>query len=287
MTITLTNDQAPAAPCGTEPAPTQPTTVYLSGPMTGYQDWNYPAFEAAAARLRTLGWVVLNPAESKLPPDTTPRAAFLADDLMAITVGAGGEPVDGIVFLDGWTKSAGARMEALVGLEMGMRFYLYEPDLRDGVFPIAAGEVRWRIATAMASLLVKEEAIEALSAPKANGGSSSLPLDSASRKGMPMATGCLDYFPNAWARVSQLSKFGNDKHNPGEPLHHARGKSMDHADCIVRHLVDRGKIDPETGMSHTVEVAWRALALLQEEEEAAGAPLARGARLGTAVPKAA
>lgn len=54
---------------------------------------------------------------------------------------------------------------------------------------------------------------------------------------------------------------------------------MDHADCLLRHLADRGITDPETGMSHTVEVAWRALALLQEEEEARGAPLARGARL--------
>ncbi len=105
-----------------------------------------------------------------------------------------------------------------------------------------------------------------------------LPVDSAARKAVPLTTGCLDYFPAALAAVARLSKFGNDKHNPGEPLHHARGKSMDHADCIARHLVDRGVIDPDTGMSHSVEIAWRALALLQEELEAAGAPLARGAK---------
>jgi len=61
-------------------------------------------------------------------------------------------------------------------------------------------------------------------------------------------------------------------------LHHARGKSTDHADCIVRHLTERGTPDP-SGFSHTVMVAWRALALLQEELEVAGAPLARGAKL--------
>lgn len=108
---------------------------------------------------------------------------------------------------------------------------------------------------------------------------SPLPADSAARKGVPLATGCFDYFPAALSAVAKLSKIGNDKHNPGEPLHHARGKSMDHADCLLRHLVDRGIIDPDTGLSHTVMVAWRALALLQEELEAAGAPLARGARL--------
>lgn len=94
-----------------------------------------------------------------------------------------------------------------------------------------------------------------------------------------MASGLLDYFPAALAAVAALSKAGNDKHNPGQPLHHARGKSMDHADCIVRHLIDRGTVDPEDGIRHAVKVAWRALALLQEElEQAEGAPLPRGAK---------
>lgn len=98
------------------------------------------------------------------------------------------------------------------------------------------------------------------------------------RKGVPIATGCLDYFPAALAMVARVSKAGNDKHNPGQDMHHARGKSMDHADCIMRHLSERGTIDPEDGLPHSGKIAWRALALLQEELEAAGAPIARGAR---------
>lgn len=105
-----------------------------------------------------------------------------------------------------------------------------------------------------------------------------LPSDSAARKDMPMARGLLDYFPAALAEVARVSKAGNDKHNPGEEMHHARGKSMDHADCILRHLVDRGKIDPDDGMRHSAKVAWRALAELQEELEREGAPRARAAR---------
>lgn len=106
-----------------------------------------------------------------------------------------------------------------------------------------------------------------------------IPSDSAERKTLPVATGVLDYFPAALAEIAKLSKIGNDKHNPGEPLHWSRGKSSDHADCILRHLIDRGQPDPGSGgLSHTVAVAWRALALLQEELERAGAPMARGAR---------
>ncbi len=104
-----------------------------------------------------------------------------------------------------------------------------------------------------------------------------MPRESADRKGTPLCSGVLDYFPAALAAVARLSKFGNDKHNPGESLHWSRDKSIDHADCIARHLVDRGITDPDTRMSHTVEIAWRALALLQLEEEAKGAPKARGA----------
>lgn len=107
---------------------------------------------------------------------------------------------------------------------------------------------------------------------------SPLPLDSKERKGVPLARGVLDYFPAALAAVARVSKAGNDKHNPGEDLHHARGKSMDHADCIARHLLERGTIDAEDGLPHSAKLAWRALALLQEELEGAGAPLARGAR---------
>ena len=107
-----------------------------------------------------------------------------------------------------------------------------------------------------------------------------LPTGSQERKDVPLVRGCLDYFPAALAYVAKVSKAGNDKHNPGEEMHHARGKSMDHADCIARHLVDRGTVDPEDGLRHAGKVAWRALALLQEELEAAGeAPLARGAKL--------
>ena len=98
-----------------------------------------------------------------------------------------------------------------------------------------------------------------------------LPTDSKARKNAPMARGLLDYFPDALAAVARLSQKGNDKHNPGEPLHWSREKSNDHADCIVRHLAERGTVDAEDGELHDVKVAWRALAMLQLALEAQGA----------------
>lgn len=121
-----------------------------------------------------------------------------------------------------------------------------------------------------------------------------LSTDSAMRKDVPLLRGCLRYFPAALMGVAQVSKRGNDKHNPGEEMYHARGKSMDHGDCILRHLVDVQDLltaytrAPTLGASVSLQsqileeasqLAWRALALSQELHERFGAPLAPGARL--------
>lgn len=96
----------------------------------------------------------------------------------------------------------------------------------------------------------------------------SISKDSQQRKDTPIFMGVLRYFPDALAAVSRVSKAGNDKHNPGEPLHWARGKSTDHGDCIVRHQMEFEQVDPEIGEFHAAMVAWRALAQLQLLEEA-------------------
>ena len=93
--------------------------------------------------------------------------------------------------------------------------------------------------------------------------------DSKVREGSPVVTGCLDYFPLALLEIARFSRWGNDKHNPGEPLHWSCGKSIDHANKIGRHLLERGTLDPDTDyrFSHSVGLAWRSLALLQKELE--------------------
>lgn len=120
-----------------------------------------------------------------------------------------------------------------------------------------------------------------------------LPIDSEDRKRIPLYSGCLMYFPDALAEVARQSFESNDKHNPGEAMHHARGKSSDHTDCILRHLSDFGTLSAalnrgegaargrvyEQMILEARAAAWRALALLQElVEEARGEPMAPAAR---------
>jgi len=115
-----------------------------------------------------------------------------------------------------------------------------------------------------------------------------LPTNSEERKGFPLLSGCLNYFPAAIAQVARVSKHGNDKHNPGQPLHHSRGKSMDHGDCILRHTVDlegykaalrQGSEVKDLVIYEAAQRAWRALAELQALcEELLDAPLAPAAR---------
>ena len=94
----------------------------------------------------------------------------------------------------------------------------------------------------------------------------SLPTDAAERKAIPMARGLLDYFPDALAAIADVSRVGNEQHNPGQPLHWSKHLSTDHADCLVRHLLDRGSLDTD-GLRHSAKMAWRALAMLQTEIE--------------------
>jgi len=115
-----------------------------------------------------------------------------------------------------------------------------------------------------------------------------LPYDSDERKKVPLYRGLLGYFPAACAAVARHSMENNEKHNPGEPMHHARGKSTDHADCILRHVMDIGDLKAADARGEIVDLnaliaehaalCWRALALTQEFFESLGAPLAPGAR---------
>jgi hypothetical protein len=130
--------------------------------------------------------------------------------------------------------------------------------------------------------------------PPASPAALTLPTDSNERKNYPMLSGCLKYFPAALAGVAKVSKAGNDKHNPGQPLHHARGKSTDHGDCIIRHLTDTEDLlaaymreadglnaamkTSDQILLEASQLAWRALAYSQELHERFGSPLAPGAK---------
>lgn len=93
-----------------------------------------------------------------------------------------------------------------------------------------------------------------------------LPHNAQQRKGIPLYSGLVRYFPDALAAVAELSRIGNDQHNPGQPLHWDRSKSTDELDALCRHLWEAGTIDTDE-VRHSTKLAWRALANLQKEIE--------------------
>lgn len=91
-------------------------------------------------------------------------------------------------------------------------------------------------------------------------------MNAKERKERPVATGVLDYFPDAIMEIAHCSWVGNEQHNPGSELHWDRAKSGDESDALMRHFLKRGTLDDD-GVRHTTKVAWRALAMLQKEIE--------------------
>src|SRR6516225_4513546 len=78
------------------------------------------------------------------------------------------------------------------------------------------------------------------------------------RKQYPLCAGVLWYFMNALLRVAHVSWLGNQQHNPGQPLHWARGKSTDQVDCILRHLAEYDPNDMSAESEAAIgAVAWR------------------------------
>jgi hypothetical protein len=88
--------------------------IYIAGPMTGLPDFNYPAFYAAATRIRWARWEPVNPAEIFGVSTDLPREAYIRADLKAL---AG---CDAVAMLSGWQESRGARLEYLLARELSM-----------------------------------------------------------------------------------------------------------------------------------------------------------------------
>jgi Domain of unknown function (DUF4406) len=127
--------------------------IYLSGPMSNIPQFNFPAFYAAAAELRKQGWEVVSPAEmddeedsgaalKSTDGDVNDRTIvkktwgdFLARDVKLLADGG----IQGIIFLPGWEKSKGAKLEAFVGLLAKYKFWgTYDPatDILRQIYPL-------------------------------------------------------------------------------------------------------------------------------------------------------
>jgi hypothetical protein len=90
--------------------------LYISGPMTGIPEFNYPAFNAAAAQLRERGYTVINPAELDHKSDAS-WEDYLRVDIAAML------PCDNIYMLKDWERSRGAKLEHTIARQLGMAVY--------------------------------------------------------------------------------------------------------------------------------------------------------------------
>ncbi|WP_307867059.1 DUF4406 domain-containing protein [Variovorax sp. E3] len=99
--------------------------VYIAGPMTGFAESNYPAFHAAAARLRALGYHVENPAENPAPA----CGSWLGYMRLAL---AQLVTCDHIALLQGWERSKGAGVEWRLACDLGLPVSIIEELLHGG-----------------------------------------------------------------------------------------------------------------------------------------------------------
>lgn len=110
--------------------------IYLAGPMRGIPEFNFPAFHAAAAKLRQEGHTVFNPAERDIERHGTDISkgnstgsleqvakehgfslrVALGEDLEWICKHA-----DGVALLPGWENSKGALAEKATALALGLQ----------------------------------------------------------------------------------------------------------------------------------------------------------------------
>lgn len=105
-------------------APPSNLRVYLCGPMTGFEAHNFPAFHAAAARLRALELDVVNPAELHPEPGERGWHECLRIDLAAMLT------CQVVALLPGWQGSNGAHLEIHVAHRVGLTIMMAEDLVR-------------------------------------------------------------------------------------------------------------------------------------------------------------
>ena len=104
--------------------------VYLAGPMRGYPEFNFPAFDKGAAYLRTAGFEVFSPAEKGLEKHAEANQESLAfrRAVFALDMAWICEHADLVALLPGWEKSTGARAEKALAEAIGLEVRFIDPE---------------------------------------------------------------------------------------------------------------------------------------------------------------
>jgi hypothetical protein len=111
--------------------------IYISGPMSGYPEFNFPAFFAMEEFLVRQGWTVFNPANKEQEKELDAEAFETGDNIKAIAAGFDFREcftwdtqkvieADAICMLKGWEASPGARAEHAVAVAMQKHYLEYQ-----------------------------------------------------------------------------------------------------------------------------------------------------------------
>lgn len=111
--------------------------IYIAGPMSGYPEFNFPAFFAAEDKLAADGWQVFNPARKDIEKTIDTESYATGDNVLLIEKGFDFKEAylwdvtkvieaDAIYLLKGWDKSLGAVGECAVALAIKKHYPEYE-----------------------------------------------------------------------------------------------------------------------------------------------------------------
>lgn len=246
-------------------------TFYLGGPMTGIPQFNFPAFDRAAERLRRHGYTIISPAEldnketresAMNSPDGAPGSGahngetwgdFLARDVKLIA-----DKVDGAIFLNDWFKSKGARLEALVCTLKGKPVFRYSPDapgLKEEIDPDEVGRA------------IAGDLLEAAEAPLANG-ETRVTSATGGQKGVKDQR--MDLLPpKPLETLSEVYGMGAKKY---DDTNYIKGYAWRLSlGAMMRHInlwAQGEDLDEESGLNHLAHAAWHCFTLqvFQNEE---------------------
>ncbi|HHQ4268791.1 TPA: DUF4406 domain-containing protein [Pseudomonas aeruginosa] len=126
---------AQPSPAGVQLSASRERRIYIAGPMTGYKDCNFPAFNAQAEALRGLGYHVENPADHGVV-DGAEWQDYLRYDISRLST------CEAIFLLPGWSKSKGAALEVYIAKALGMTFIHHADAEREQPSP-AQAEQHW------------------------------------------------------------------------------------------------------------------------------------------------
>ena len=98
---------------------------YLSGPMSGYVNYNFKQFEKNCLVLRAAGILLRSPHENPMPADSDNMSSVKLWETMMDLAFKQMKTCDGIILMKGWPASKGAKLELMRALNLKWPVYYY------------------------------------------------------------------------------------------------------------------------------------------------------------------